>query len=136
MKHIVSVPEPQMLPQPKTSADCPFKVYLINTYPSYTRSVAGVKTFDIYYSKIFVCEAQKTQRLYFDKTFVTSLPAKCLVYGSQYLYRHGLSYAPTIISTNDTYVNIIIFNHTCETIILNPNMLHFHCTVILPGHNF
>lgn len=136
MKHVVAVPLKPPRPLTRTSCDCPSKVFLIKEYQSNKRPEPGNKTYNIFNTHSFVCAAKEVKTVMLNNTFVTSMPAKCLIYGSQYLYKQGLSCHPNILPTNDSYLHISIFNHTNSSINIKSNSLHFLCTIIITGHEF
>jgi hypothetical protein len=137
MKNTVVIPIPSChVRKTQTSCDCPSKVFYINYYMSSKQSFAGIKTIDLYNQYSITLKPYEKMILYFEETIITSLPATCILYGSQFLYKLGISYKVNLLQTNDTYLNIIIFNHTPKTLNFEPNSLNFICTIILNGFSF
>ena len=117
----------------RTSCDCPSTVFLICNIEHLKKHMKGIKTLDLFNSHSFILQPLQIKIIFFNNTLITSLPAVCLLYGSQYLYKKGISYKINLIKTNDNYLNIIIWNHTKQPINVNKNELHFIGTIVIPG---
>lgn len=132
-KSTIKIPVTRLTKKPKVTCDCPTKVFQIKSWASTDNSMTGIKSLDLFNSRTITLKPKETRNIIFEKTIITSLPAICILYGSQFLYKLGISYEINVIQTNDTYANIFLHNHTRKIIHLPPNHLHVICSVVLPG---
>ena len=139
-KHIdmcsVSVPSPQFVARPCTSCDCPTSVLCVKDYTLNKNLGSGFKTLNLFNALPFLLKPQEIKTVYFNTTIQSSLPASCVLFAPQHLYLIGISYKINIIKTNDSYLNITLFNHTCQSISVKESDLHIMCTFVLPGNTF
>ena len=127
----------------RTSCDCPSTIFLTK-YNKFDHSMnimteklsSGHDSIFIYNTKSFTLLAHEIKTLYFDTIIKTLLPAMCILYGEPYLYKRGLSYKIQTLETNDSFLNIDIFNHTNNSIYVSENALSIICNVVIPGHRF
>jgi hypothetical protein len=120
----------------KTSCDCPSSIFLTYNFGTNEKSYKGNKNVSLYNSNSIFLKPHEKKIIHFNQTFMTTFPAMCLLYANEFSYRKGISFQPNFVRTNDTYLNITIFNHTCNPIYLKPYDLHVICVLIFPGINF
>lgn len=54
-----------------------------------------------------------------------------MIYGSDFLYRLGITCVINQIPTNDSFLNVTIFNHKSVPITLEKKTLQFTCHTVL-----
>jgi len=69
--------------------------------------------------------------IHFNVLVKTSLPAITMIYGSDFLYRLGITCVINQIPTNDSFLNVTIFNHKSVPITLEKKTLQFTCHTVL-----
>jgi hypothetical protein len=62
---------------------------------------------------------------------VTSLPAVSILYGNDFLFRHGLTCVINQIPTNDTLLHIKVYNHKLVPSTFEKDSLQFMCHTVL-----
>jgi hypothetical protein len=61
----------------------------------------------------------------------TSLPAVSILYGNDFLFRLGLTWMINLIPTNDTLLNIKVYNNKPEPLTFEKESLQFTCHTVL-----
>jgi hypothetical protein len=130
MKHDISVPFIEQKPT-RYSCDCGTIVYKVKMYGS-AKQFTGNKTFDLYNNASLTLVPNESKQLFFNTTICTSIPGVAILYGDPLLYIQGISYKINVIQTNDSYLNIHIFNKTSMNLTFKENSLHFYCTIVVP----
>ncbi len=136
MNNIIHIPPPIYVPTPE-NYDCvdhipsPLKVHLIGYSHPNNQSITS------FYLKntLPICISPNTsQTIAFPVTVLTNLPAVCvLTCTSNHLYKKRLTYNISISHTNDTFLEIPLFNYSKSAISLAPGELHVHCKIYLLG---
>ena len=83
--------------------------------------------------KAVTIQPNTCQSVAFPVTVMTSLPAVYLLTSDTHLYRRGLSYNITIAHTNDSYLELPLFNYTQSPIKLEKYELLVNCKILLLG---
>jgi hypothetical protein len=73
--------------------------------------------------------------IYFNVLVTTSLPAVTLLYGNDFLFRHGLTCVVNQIPTNDTLLHIKVYNHKSEPLTFAKESLQFTCHTVLAKYS-
>lgn len=147
-KHIkvtsVPIPPPQIPSKTnKTSCDCPSPVYFVKYYKydhyvnHFQEALSKGDTL-LYLTNIysFTLQSKESKTVYFNNIIKTSLPTICILNGSQYLYKQGISHKISVLKANDSYLYIQLYNHTGHPMYVAENTLSITCNIVLPGHEF
>lgn len=73
----------------------------------------------------------ETKILNFPVTVQTSIPCVSIIYGSQLIFRFGLTCKISIMPTNDAFLSTTVYNYTNKTITLPKNMFSVHCLTVI-----
>lgn len=69
--------------------------------------------------------------IYFNVFVTTSLPAVTLIYGNDFLFRQSLTCVINPIPSNDTLLNVTVYNHKPTAVTFAKETLQFTCHTIL-----
>jgi len=130
----ISILPPLVVKKPRTSCDCPSTVFVIkenNSDQIKERIYKGNKTLYLTNTMSLTLKPKEIKTIYFCSSITTSLPAICIMFGSEFLYKQGISYKINHVRSNDVYPHINICNHTTKTIQIAQKQLTFMCTIIL-----
>jgi len=116
----------------KTSHDCPTYVlrlrYVGNNPYRCNKSLPTITLTNKY---LFTILPFQFKKIHFFSMVMSSIPATSFVYGSDLVFRLGLSCIITFIPTNDISLYIIVYNHTNQPLSFPKNSLQFNCTTAL-----
>ena len=130
--NLIHIPPLVYLPAPKTVCDC-------GSPPLLTIKIMGEKchvqsnSFYLHNQKPIIIQPNTSQTVAFPVTIMSSLPAVSVLTSNAHLYKRKLSYNINIAHTNDSYLELHLFNYTCLPITLNIGELFVHCQVVLLG---
>jgi len=127
----IQIPPPVYLPSPHEECDCRppiplLRIKLMGEY-CYMRS----KSFCIWNHDPVTIQPNTCQTIAFPVTVITSLPAVYILTSNSHLYRRGLSYNIIIANTNDSYIELPLFNYTQSPITLEREELFVNCKIVL-----
>jgi hypothetical protein len=71
----------------------------------------------------------------FNVLVTTSLPAVSILYGNDFLFRHGLTCVVNQLPTNDTLLHIKVYNHKSEPLTFAKESLQFTCHTVLAKYS-
>lgn len=134
MSDIISVPLRHYMKRPKNCSypDCPTPIVCLRYLgTNYGNKYTPVSTITITNNNELVIKPFHFKKVTFSVMVVSSKQATSFIYGSDYLFKLGLSFLITFIPTNDTNVYITVYNHTSETLYFSPHSLQFYCTTSL-----
>jgi hypothetical protein len=78
-----------------------------------------------------VLQPKEQKLIYFDKTIITNIPAKCIIFGDPNLYLHGITSNINIIESNDLYLCVTIANYTNSELIIKPYTINVHVIIVM-----
>jgi hypothetical protein len=95
--------------------------------------VTQSNTFQFYNPKSITVPPNTCHTVAFPITIMSSLPAVSVLTSNYHLYNRGLSYNLNISHTNDSYLELPLFNYTQLPITLSAYELLVHCQIVLLG---
>jgi hypothetical protein len=104
---------------------------LSNYVNSYKNSTSGIKTYNFDYILPIVLQPKEQKLIYFDKTIITNIPAKCIIFGDPNLYLHGITSDINIIESNNSYLCVTIANFTNKKLIIKPYTINVNVTIVM-----
>jgi len=79
----------------------------------------------------FTIQANSYVTIHFKVLVTTSLPAVTLIYGSEFLFRLGLSCIINQIPTNDMFLNVTVYNNKSAPIHYDKESVQFTAHTVL-----
>lgn len=79
----------------------------------------------------FTIKPHSYAKIHFNILVRTSLPAVSIIYDDNLLFRHGLTCIINQIPTNDTLLNVTIYNNKSELSTFAKESLQFICNTLL-----
>jgi len=135
----ISIPPPITLPKPRDwdEIDGPMPVFHIKTI-HFSKFLSifqdSRQMYRLCIENPITVLSNSSQTVGFPVLFLTSLPALCVLTCDSFLHRYKLSHTITIVSTNDTYPHITLFNYTKKPITISH--LSVYCQIVLSGKPF
>jgi hypothetical protein len=130
----ITIPDPVYMKWPKNYScqDSPTPVLRIN-YKGLTNSLRCQNPAMITLSNktSFTIPSCDYTTIHFNVLVTTSLPAVTLIYGNDFLFRHGLTCVINQIPTNDTLLYVKVYNNKSEALTFPKESLQFTCLTVL-----
>jgi hypothetical protein len=125
----ITIPEPTYMKWPKnyTCVDSPTPVLRIQYegLPASLRPRANTALLTLTNTSSFTIRPCRYATLHFNILVKTSLPAVTILYGNDFLFRQGITCVINQIPTNDTMLNITIYNHKSVPVTFEKESLQF-----------
>lgn len=132
----INVPMPKYKIQ-KESTDHPIpvlKIKYIGSPPYGQCYMDNMKTITLYYPHPLTLQSGQKKTLIFPVLVETSLPCLSIIYGTELLFRIGLTCNITMNNTNDSLLSTIVYNYSDKLITFPPNSLSFYCLTVISTH--
>lgn len=129
----IDVPVPQYK-KALTSNDHPTPVLQIKYTgsPPYGEYRPNSSTITLYYPHSLTLNPLETITISFPILIETSLPCLTIIYGSQILFRHGLTCNITISHSNEPLIHPTrLYNFTDKLLTFPPHSLTFNCLTVI-----
>jgi hypothetical protein len=130
----IIIPSPVYMKWPKnlTCVDSPTPVLQIKYEGlSITKSSTNFALLTLTNKSDFTIQPKSYATVNFDILVRTSLPAVSILYGSDFLFRHGITCVVNMIPTNDAMLHIKIYNHKSVPTTFDKKSLQFTCHTVL-----
>ncbi len=131
----VIIPNPVYMKWPKnyTCQDSPTPVLKIRYIglPNSSNSSTSQASITLTNRTSFSIPSRDYAIIYFPVLVITSLPAISILYGDNFLFRHGLTCVINHIPTNDTLLHIKVYNHKSEPLTFAKESLQFMCHTVI-----
>ncbi len=134
MSDIINVPFRRYMKRSKNFSypDCPTPIVNLRYLgTNHGNKYSPVSKITVTNNNELVINPFQFKKVTFSVMVVSSKQATSFIYGSDYLFKLGLSFLINFIPTNDTNLYITVYNHTSKTLYFSPHSLQFYCQTIL-----
>ena len=129
--YVLIVPPVQSNSTKRTSCDCPRKLFHFKIYCPYQEIYCNNNSFSITNDKTYFIPPKQLCNITFNITVETSIPAVCILSCNPLLQHMNIFHQINTVQTNDSYLNITLFNNNEKTFELRPYGIQVNCNLVV-----